>query len=493
MRGEVKERRILLRYCSGVNARAAEERIVTPDNIDYFSKRYPDQKFRLYQWIPFEAPNTNIDTYIKRGGYKALEKALRMKPEKIISEIKESGLIGRGGAAFPTGLKWEFAFKQAEKKKYFVCNADEGEPGTFKDKVLLDQDPHKVIEGMIIGAYAINFSKGYIYIRGEYPDSAKVIKKAVEGARDKNILGDNILGSSFSFDIKIRTGAGAYIVGEETALFRSIEGKRGIPEAKPPFPTVSGLYKKPTVINNVETIANIPYIILDGVRWFRSLGVEGSFGTKLFSISGNVKNPGVYEVELGKYTLGDLIYELAEGIEENRKLKAVLPGGASTRFLTEDKLDIRMDYRSLKETGSSLGTGAIIVFDEAENIPEIVRDFFDFYEEESCGNCVPCRIGTKRISEMLQWITEPVNLDQLKYLDTGGPKEMAYLKKLQDIGVVMKDASKCGLGQTAPDPLLSSIELFKNEYRILIEQRQKEYEYFAERTRPLAKIDEKSG
>jgi len=241
------------------------------------------------------------------------------------------------------------------------------------------------------------------------------------------------------------------------------------------------------VINNVETLANIPHIILNGAGWFRSLGVEGSSGTKLFSISGSVKNPGVCEAELGKHTLGDLIYGPAEGIEGNRKLKAVLPGGASTRFLIEDKLDIRMDYGSLKEAGSSLGTGGIIVFDETVSIPEIVRDFFDFYEEESCGNCVPCRIGTKRISEMLHWITEPVNLDQLKYLCAGGPRKMAYLEKLQEIGIVMKDASKCGLGQTAPDPLLSSLELFKNGYSTLIEQRQEEYEQFAEKERFLAK------
>ena len=487
MRKEVKEKRILLKYCSNINAKAAEERIITPENIDYFRTKYPGREFHLYQWIPFDAPNTSINTYMEKGGYSALKKALSMKPEEIISEVKDSGLIGRGGAAFPTGLKWEFAFKQTEKGKYFVCNADEGEPGTFKDKVLLDQDPHKVIEGMIIGAYATGSSKGYIYIRGEYQDSIKVIEKALEEARAINILGSNILGSSFSFDIEVKKGAGAYIAGEETALFRSIEGRRAVPGVKPPFPTVSGLYRKPTVINNIETLANIPHIILNGAKWFRSLGVEGSFGTKLFSISGSVKNPGVYEVELGKYTLGDLIYGLADGIEGNRKLKAVLPGGASTRFFTKDKLNVRVDYRSLRKAGSSLGTGAILVFDETVSIPEIVRDFFDFYQEESCGNCVPCRIGTKRISEMLHWITEPVDLDQLKYLGPGGPKKMAYIEKLRDIAMTMKDAAKCGLGQAAPDPLLSSIEFFKNEYDALIEKRQKEYEYFIEKAKILSK------
>lgn len=473
----VEEKRILLENCVPVNLRVAEKRIVTSKNIASFRTKYPKIKIMVGQWLPFEIPDRRIDNYIKNGGYRAVEKVLKMRQEDVITEIKNSELIGRGGAAFPTGLKWELAFKQTEKEKYFICNADEGEPGTFKDKVLLDQDPHKIIEGMIIGAYAVGSSKGYIYVREEYSDSAETIEKAVKEAENKGFLGVNILGSSFSFDVKVIRGMGAYICGEETALFRSIEGKRGIPEVKPPFPTVSGLFRKPTVINNVETLANIPHIILNGARWFKNLGVEGSFGTKLFSISGNVKNPGVYEVELGKCTLADLIYGLAGGIEGNRKLKAVLPGGASTRFLTKNELYVRMDYKSLKEIGTTLGTGAVIVFDETISIPKIVEHFFDFYQEESCGSCVPCRIGTRRISEILHHIIEPVNLRKLRDLcGTDGPEKMSYLENLQDIGTAMKESSKCGLGQAAPDPLLSSIDLFKDEYSTLIKHRQKEYE-----------------
>jgi len=465
----VEEKRILMENCVAVNLKTAEKRIFTSKNIAFLKRRYPRLKLRTGEWLPFESPDASIEGYIKKGGYKALEKVLKMKPEEVIKEIEDSQLIGRGGAAFPTGLKWKFVFKQTEKEKYFVCNADEGEPGTFKDKVLLDQSPHKIIEGMIIGAYASGASKGYIYVREEYFDSTRTIEKAIGEARDKGFLGINILDSSFSFDIKVVRGMGSYICGEETALFRSIEGRRGIPEVKPPFPTTSGLYKKPTVINNVETLANIPHIILNGARWFKSLGVEGSFGTKIFSISGNVKNPGVYELELGKFTLADLIYGLAGGIEGNRKLKAVLPGGASTRFLTKDNLDIKMDYKSLKEAGTSLGTGAVIVFDETISIPRIVKHLFDFYEEESCGSCVPCRIGTKRISEILKDIIEPATVKVGNLYGTDGAN-MNYLTKLKDIGMAMKESSKCGLGQSAPDPLLSSIDFFSNEYLALIKK-----------------------
>lgn len=486
MTRQVKERRILLEHCSAVNARAAEERIVTPENIELFRKAYPNREIHLDQWIPFEAPNCSIDGYTKRGGYQALKKALDMKPEEVIAEIKDSALIGRGGAAFPTGLKWESAFKQKEKERYFVCNADEGEPGTFKDKVLLDQDPHKLIEGTIIGAYATSCSKGYIYIRGEYPESAKIIDKAVREAEAKGFLGDNILGSAFSFNIHVLKGAGAYICGEETALFRSIEGQRGIPGIKPPYPTVSGLHKKPTVINNVETLANIPHIILNGAGWFKCLGVQGSFGTKLLSISGSVRNPGVYEVELGKYNLRDLIYGLAGGIEKDKEVKAILPGGGSTRFLTRDDLYVMMDYRSIKEAGSSLGTGAVMVFDVTVSIPEIVQSLFDFYQKESCGNCTPCRVGTKRVKEILYRVVEPIRVERLSELrKAGGPEKMSYLKELQVIGETMKKASKCGLGQAAPDPLLSSTEFFENEYLTFIKHRQREYEYIVQETEQI--------
>jgi NADH:ubiquinone oxidoreductase subunit F (NADH-binding)/DNA-binding response OmpR family regulator len=480
---KIKERRVLLEHCESTTAKAAEERIVTPENIDHFAEKYPNKKLHLWQWIPFHASNTNIKMYMKRGGYQALEKALAGKPEEVIAEMKESGLIGRGGAGFPTGLKWEAAFNETDTKKYFVCNAEEGEPGTFKDKILLDQNPHKVIEGIIIGAYAISASEGYVYIKDKYGDSADLVEKAIGEAQANGLLGKNILGTSFSFSLRVLRVPSSYICGEETALCRSIEGKRAVPKIKPPFPTVSGLFEKPTVINNVETLANVPHIILNGAKWFRNIGVEGSFGTKLFSITGNVNNAGVVEIELGKYTLGDLIYGFAKGIENNRKFKAALPGGPSTSFITGDNLDVNMDYKSLDRIGSSLGTGAIIVLDDTVSMPELVKHFFDFYQKESCGDCVPCRVGTKKIDELLHWITKPMELAEFKdWRRLGGPEKSSCIERLKRFGTVMKVAAKCGLGQSAPEPLLSSINLFENEYHALITQRQEEYERFVEQT-----------
>ncbi|MFC1792343.1 response regulator [Planctomycetota bacterium] len=485
MAEHVKERRILLEHCERTTAQAAEERIVTPENIANFQELYPDRELHLWQWIPFEASNTEIEMYMKRGGYQALDKALTMKPEAVIAEIKESGLIGRGGAGFPAGLKWEAVFNQADTEKYLVCNAEEGEPGTFKDKMLLDQNPHKVIEGMIIGAYAIGSSEGYIYIKDKYGDSADLVEKAIRNLQARGLLGKNILGSSFSFTLKVLRMPSAYVCGEETALCRSIEGKRAVPKVKPPFPTVRGLFEKPTIINNVETLANVPHIISNGSEWFKSIGVDGSFGTKLFSINGNVNNSGVFEVELGKYSLGDLIYGLAKGIENDRKLKAVLPGGPSTRFMSSDNLDVIMDYKSLEKAGSSLGSGAIIVLDETVSIPELVKYFFEFYQKESCGDCVPCRVGTKRIKNILDLITEPVRLQGFKdWQRLGSPAEMSCLEVLKRTGIVMKTAAKCGLGQAAPEPLLSSMELFGHEYHTLLEQRQQEYERYVKESAP---------
>jgi NADH:ubiquinone oxidoreductase subunit F (NADH-binding)/DNA-binding response OmpR family regulator len=490
---QIKERKVLLEHCAMTTAQAAEERIVTPENIAHFKEMYPDKELQLWQWIPFDTSNADIEMYMKRGGYQALEKALTRKPEAIIAEIKESGLIGRGGAGFPTGLKWEAAFNQAETEKYFVCNAEEGEPGTFKDKMLLDQNPHKVIEGIIIGAYAIGSSEGYVYIKDKYGDSADVVEKATRDAQARGLLGKNILGSSFSFTLRVMRMPSAYICGEETALCRSIEGKRATPKTKPPFPTVRGLFEKPTVINNVETLANIPHIILNGAKWFKSIGVDGSFGTKLFSVTGNVKNSGVFEVELGKYSLSDLIYGLAKGVENDRKLKAVLPGGPSTRFISSDNLDVAMDYKSLEKAGSSLGSGAIIVLDETVGIPELVKYFFEFYQKESCGDCVPCRVGTKRINDILHLITEPVRPKEFKdWYRLGGPTETSCIEALKRTGAVMKTAAKCGLGQTAPEPLLSSIELFGHEYRALIAQRREEYERSVEKSSASSDREETS-
>jgi len=480
---QIKERKVLLEHCAMTTAQAAEERIVTPENIAHFKEMYPDKELQLWQWIPFDTSNADIEMYMKRSGYKALEKALTRKPDAVIAEIKESGLIGRGGAGFPTGLKWEAAFNQTDTEKYFVCNAEEGEPGTFKDKMLLDQNPHKVIEGMIIGAYAIGSSEGYIYIKDKYGDSADVVEKAMRDAQARGLLGKNILGSSFSFTLRVMRMPSAYVCGEETALCRSIEGNRATPKTKPPFPTARGLFEKPTVINNVETLANVPHIISNGARWFRSIGVDGSFGTKLFSITGNVKNSGVFEVELGKYSLGDLIYGLAKGIENDRKLKAVLPGGPSTRFISSENLDVIMDYKSLEKAGSSLGSGAIIVLDETVNIPELVKYFFEFYQKESCGDCAPCRVGTKRINDILHLIAEPVRPKEFKdWHRLGGPAETSCIEALKRTGAVMKTAAKCGLGQAAPEPLLSSIELFGHEYHALIAKRREEFERLVEKS-----------
>jgi DNA-binding response OmpR family regulator len=311
---QVKERRILLERCDGTTTRTAEERVVTPENIAHFAEMYPGQRLHPWQGLPPGASNADLKIYMSRGGYQALEKALTWKPETIIAEMKESGLIGRGGAGFPTGLKWQAAFNEAGTEKYFVCNAEEGEPGAVKDKMLLDKYPHKVIEGIIIGAYAVGSSEGYLYIKDKYGDTADLVEEAIGAAQARGLLGNGILGSSFSFRLKVLRVPSTYVCGEETALCRSIEGKRAVHKPKPPFPTACGLFEKPTVINNVETLANVPHIISNGAKWFRGIGVDGSFGTKLFSITGNVKGAGVFEVELGKYTLGDLVYGLAKGL-----------------------------------------------------------------------------------------------------------------------------------------------------------------------------------
>ncbi|MCF7973055.1 MAG: response regulator [Phycisphaerae bacterium] len=478
---QVKERRILLEHCESTCAQAAEERIVTPENLAYFEAMYPERDIHLWQWMPFTASNVDIDVYMKRGGYQAFKKALKMKPEAVIAEVKASGLTGRGGAGFSTGSKWEAALHQPGPEKYFVCNAEEGEPGTFKDKMLMDQNPHKVIEGLIIGAYAVGASQGYVYIKDKYGESADLVETAMAEAGARGFLGHHILGSAYSLTLSMLRMPSAYVCGEETALCRSIEGKRAVPQIKPPFPTKAGLFKKPTVINNVETLANIPHIMLNGAQWFQGIGIDGSHGTKLFSINGNVNNSGVFEVELGKYSLGDLIYGLAGGVENNRKLKAVLPGGPSTRFISSDHLDVRMDYQSMDKAGSSLGSGAIVVLDETVSLPELVKYFFEFYQKESCGDCVPCRVGTRRISDMLHLITEPVGPTEFRnWQRLGGPDETLCLETLKQTGTVMKTAAKCGLGQAAPEPLLSSIDLFEKEYHALIAKRQEEYSRFAE-------------
>lgn len=393
----------------------------------------------------------NIDAYISTGGYKATEKVFKsMSPEDVITEIKKSGLRGRGGAGFPTGVKWEACRGVKSEQKYIICNADEGDPGAFMDRAVIEGNPHTVIEGMVIGAYAIGANKGYVYIRAEYPLAVERLKKAIKNAKERGFLGKNIFGKGFDFDIKIKLGAGAFVCGEETALIASIEGQRGMPRAKPPFPVYQGLWGKPTVINNVETLANIPYIINKGAEWYSSYGTEKSKGTKVFALTGKVKNTGLIEVPMG-ITLREIIYDIGGGIENNKKLKAVQTGGPSGGCITPDMLDINVDYESLAKVGSIVGSGGMIVLDEDDCMVNVAKYFLSFTQAESCGKCVPCRIGTKRLLEMLDRITK-------------GKGKEGDIELLEKLSSDVKAASLCGLGQTAPNPVLSTIKYFREEY-----------------------------
>ena len=379
------------------------------------------------------------------GNYGALNRALGMKPEEIVNEIKSSGLVGRGGAAFPTGIKWEGAAKAPGTEKYVICNADESEPGTFKDRILLLDDPHSTFEGMLIAGYAIGARQGYVYIRAEYPYILPVLENALSEARAANLLGENILGSGFSFEIEIRVGAGAYICGEETALFESIEGKRGFPRVKPPFPTTHGLFGKPTVINNVETLCNVPLIISQGAATYRLIGTEKSPGPKLFCVSGDVTGPGLYEVPFG-VTLRELL-DMAGGVANERKLQSVLFGGAAGAFATVEHLDVKMTFEDLRAAGLPLGSGVVMVFDETRDMRDVFKRLGHFFAHESCGKCYPCQMGTQRQMEILDRIA-------------AGNIIEGDLIRLEDVGWTMTDASLCGLGQTAASAVLSAIKLW---------------------------------
>jgi NADH:ubiquinone oxidoreductase subunit F (NADH-binding) len=392
----------------------------------------------------------SIDDYINANGYKALEKALQMKPNEIIEEVKVSGLKGRGGAGFPTGVKMEAVLNAEGYPKYMVCNADEGEPGNFKDRYLMENDPHQLIEGMIICAYAINIQKGYIYIRGEYNESIRILKKALRQAREKGFLGEGIMGGNLSFDIEIRSGAGSYICGEEFALIESIEGKAGRPRNKPPYPTTSGIYNKPTLINNVETLCNIPCIVEQGADRFRSIGTTGSSGTRLISLCGNVNNRGVYEVPFG-VKLRSIIEELGGGVPEGRKIKMVQLGGASGPCIPESLLDLRLDYGELAAEGLSMGSGAVIVIDERFDVIDIVSRTMKFFRHESCGKCTPCREGIRQMLRILY------------RFGTATATEMD-LKLLETLCNVMSATSFCGLGQAAPTAVQTTMKYFRNEY-----------------------------
>jgi len=393
----------------------------------------------------------SIEEYISVRGYEAIARILtEMKPEEVIAEIKRAGLRGRGGAGFPTGLKWEFTAREKSAEKYIICNADEGDPGAFMDRSMIEGDPHTVLEGMIIGAYAIGAHKGYVYIRAEYPLAIKRLEKAIQDARREGFLGENILGSDFSFDIDIRLGAGAFVCGEETALIHSIEGHRGMPRPRPPYPSVSGLFEKPTVINNVETWANVPVIILDGATWFSSIGTEKSKGTKVFALAGKINNTGLVEVPMGT-TLREMIYDIGGGIPKDKKFKAIQTGGPSGGCLPAQYLDTQIDYESLAAAGSIMGSGGMIVIDEDTCMVNIARFFLEFTQNESCGKCTPCREGTKRMLEILTRITEGKGVE-------------ADIDKLERLGNMIKKASLCGLGQSAPNPVLSTIKNFREEY-----------------------------
>ncbi len=393
----------------------------------------------------------NIDEYIARDGYQALGKCLtEMTPAQVIEEIKKSGLRGRGGGGFPTGLKWEITAHSPGEVKYVVCNADEGDPGAFMDRSILEGDPHSVIEAMAINGYCTGAANGLVYIRAEYPLAITRLKIAIGQAREYGLLGENILGTGFNFDIELRYGAGAFVCGEETALIHSMEGCRGEPTFKPPFPSQSGYMGKPTNVNNVETYANIPVIINKGSAWFASIGTEKSKGTKVFALAGKINNVGLIEVPMGT-TLREVIYDIGGGIRGGKKFKAVQTGGPSGGMLTADFLDTPIDYDNLIAAGSMMGSGGMIVMDEDDCMVAIAKFYLEFTVEESCGKCAPCRIGNKRLHEILTRITE----------GKGGPEDMDRLSML---GNVIKDASLCGLGQTSPNPVLSSLKYFRNEY-----------------------------
>jgi NADH:ubiquinone oxidoreductase subunit F (NADH-binding)/(2Fe-2S) ferredoxin len=392
-----------------------------------------------------------IDAYIAIRGYESAREVLTTwAPEVVIKEIKDSGLRGRGGAGFPTGLKWELGRKAVGDVKYIICNADEGDPGAFMDRAVIEGNPHSVVEGMIIGAYAIGANKGYVYIRAEYPLAVERLELALKQAKEKGFLGENIFGSGFGFDIEIKLGAGAFVCGEETALIASIEGQRGMPRAKPPFPVNRGLWQRPTVINNVETLANIPYIIRRGAAWFSSYGTERSKGTKVFALTGKIKNTGLIEVPMG-ISLREIIFDIGGGIDGGKTLKAVQTGGPSGGCIPASLLDLNVDYESLAKAGSIVGSGGMIVLDESNCMVNMAKYFVQFTQTESCGKCVPCRVGTKRLLETLERIT------------TGHGKEedIALLEKLSN---TIKATSLCGLGQTAPNPVLSTLKYFREEY-----------------------------
>ena len=424
-----------------------QQRVTEAKDMDFYKKQY---RIALRNCGIIDPEN--IEEYIARDGYAALGKCLtEMTPEMVIETIRKSGLRGRGGGGFPTGLKWEITRKSAATPKYVVCNADEGDPGAFMDRSLLEGDPHSIIEAMIICGYSIGADRGLVYIRAEYPLAIKRLQKALQQAEDAGLLGKDILGTKFNFNIELRFGAGAFVCGEETALIHSMEGCRGEPTFKPPFPSVEGYLGKPTNVNNVETFANIPVIINKGAEWFSSIGTEKSKGTKVFALAGKINNVGLIEVPMGT-TLREIIFDIGGGIKDGKKFKAVQTGGPSGGCLGEQHLDTPIDYDNLIEAGSMMGSGGMIVLDEDDCMVSIAKFYLEFTLHESCGKCAPCRIGNKRLHELLDKITK-------------GEGVKDDLKKLKALGTVIKETSLCGLGQSSPNPILSTMNTFYDEYK----------------------------
>ena len=422
-----------------------KETIQNSDQINFYKKQ---RKIALRNCGSINPED--IDDYIYHQGYKALEKAVRMTSQEVVDIIKDSGLRGRGGGGFSTGLKWQFALNNKADQKYVVCNADEGDPGAFMDRAILEGDPHSIVEAMAICGYAIGANKGLVYIRAEYPLAVKILQMAIKAAKERGLLGKNIFNSGFDFDIEIKYGAGAFVCGEETALIHSMEGKRGEPTTKPPFPAESGYWGKPTNVNNVETFANIPFIINDEEGIFKNMGTKNSPGTKVFALAGKINNIGLIEIPMGT-TLREVIYEIGGGIKDGKAFKAVQTGGPSGGCLTAKDLDTPIDFDTLKEKGSMMGSGGMIVMDEDDCMVSVSKFYLDFTVDESCGKCTPCRIGNLRLLELLEKITSG-----------NGTEE--DLDKLQELSHVIKDTSLCGLGQTAPNPVLSTMHNFWDEY-----------------------------
>ncbi|MEZ5083116.1 MAG: NADH-ubiquinone oxidoreductase-F iron-sulfur binding region domain-containing protein [Bacteroidales bacterium] len=409
----------------------------------------------------------DIEEYIARGGYKSFLNTIKTCSSiEVCDKIEKSGLRGRGGGGFATGKKWKFANSVDSDQKYLICNADEGDPGAFMDRAVIEGDPHRLIEGMAISAYGIGATKGYVYIRAEYPLAIERLEIALNQAREYGLLGKNIFNSGFDFDIIVKMGAGAFVCGEETALIHSIEGKRGMPRPRPPFPAISGLFGKPTIINNVETLSNVPEILEKGEEWFASIGTETSKGTKVFALSGKISLTGLVEIPMGT-TVREIIFDIAGGIPNNKKFKSVQIGGPSGGCITEENLDIQIDYESLVRVGAMMGSGGLVVMDEDTCMVDVAKFFMDFIQRESCGKCIPCREGTRRMLEILESITHKPSADN----DKDALQRFKGIIQLEKLGKVIKETSLCGLGQTAPNPVLSTIKWFRDEYEAHIYER----------------------